>query len=77
VSKRTKFLLSIGVIAALVVGWQMVAFAALSGSNFEIDPDANLKLDGAPPLIDWGIVTEIRKADTTSGPTDESFGQGA
>jgi hypothetical protein len=77
VSKQTKFLLSIGVIAALVVGWQMVAFAALSGSNFEIDPDANLKLDGAPPLIDWGIVTEIRKADTTSGPTDESFGQGA
>ena len=45
-SKRTKFLLSIGVIAALVVGWQVVAFAAsLPGSDFEIDDNANLKLD--------------------------------
>jgi hypothetical protein len=25
----------------------------LSGSNFEIDVDANLKVDGSPPCIDW------------------------
>ena len=50
---------------------------ALSGSNFEIDADANLKVDGAAPALDWANVTEQRKADTTSGSTDESFGQGS
>jgi hypothetical protein len=73
VSKRTKFLLSIGVIAALVVGWQMVAFATLSGSNFEIDPDANLKLDGAPPLIDWGLLPRSARPTPPAGrPTSRS-----
>jgi len=50
---------------------------SLPGSNFEIDTDANLKVDDAAPSIDWGNVSEIRKQDTTSGPTDESFGQGS
>jgi uncharacterized surface anchored protein len=49
---------------------------SLPGSNFEIDTDANLKVDDPAPSIDWAGVTEIRKQDTTSGPTDESFGQG-
>lgn len=49
---------------------------SLPGSNFEIDTDANLKLDDASPSIDWASVTETRKADTPSGSTDESFGQG-
>jgi hypothetical protein len=48
----------------------------LSGSNFEIDTDANLKVDGASPAIDWANVTEMRRADTPSGSSDESFGQG-
>ncbi|MDT4899741.1 MAG: hypothetical protein QOJ78_671, partial [Pseudonocardiales bacterium] len=26
---------------------------ALSGSNFEIDADGNLKVDGSTPCIDW------------------------
>ncbi|HZB07519.1 MAG TPA: hypothetical protein VE525_00235 [Rubrobacter sp.] len=48
-SKRT-MLLMLSVIAALVVGWQVAAFAShglatLPGSNFEIDDNANLKLD--------------------------------
>jgi prealbumin domain-containing protein len=52
--------------------------SSLPGSNFEIDTDANLKVDGvSPPALDWANVAETRKADTTSGPTDESFGQGA
>jgi hypothetical protein len=50
---------------------------ALSGSNFEIDSDANLKVDGGATALDWANVTEQRKADTTSGSTDESFGQGS
>jgi Prealbumin-like fold domain len=49
---------------------------SLTGSNFEIDTDANIKVDDAAPSLDWANVTEVRKADTTSGPTDESFGQG-
>ena len=49
---------------------------SLAGSNFEIDSDANIKVDDAAPSKDWANVTEVRKADTTSGPTDESFGQG-
>jgi hypothetical protein len=50
---------------------------SLAGSNFEIDTDANLRVDDPAPSLDWANVTEIRKQDTTSGPTDESFGQGS
>jgi len=64
----------------------------LSGSNFEIDTDANLKVDGASPCIDWltgGAGTGLRppdpssgdqgvltKNDKPSGANDDSFGQG-
>jgi hypothetical protein len=48
---------------------------SLPGSNFEIDTDANLKVDDAGSQ-DWANVTEARKPDTASGPNDESFGQG-
>src|SRR5215207_1503056 len=48
---------------------------SLTGSNFEIDTDANLKVDDAGSL-DWANVAEVRKADTASGQNDESFGQG-
>jgi hypothetical protein len=50
---------------------------SLSGSNFEIDTDANLKQDDASPSIDWASVTEIRRQDLPSGGGDNSFGQGA
>jgi hypothetical protein len=64
--------------AALVPG---VAFAShpevsLPGSNFEIDTDANLKVDDPAPSIDWANVAETRKADKPTGATDDSFGQG-
>jgi hypothetical protein len=49
---------------------------SLSGSNFEIDTDANLKQDDPSPSIDWASVNEIRKQDTASGKADESFGNG-
>ena len=54
----------------------------LSGSNFEIDANANLKVDGSSPCIDWlngGANTALRivaKADKPSGSNDDSFGQG-
>lgn len=50
---------------------------SLSGSNFEIDDDANLKVDHVAPSLDWANVTEIRKPDLASGSGDDSFGQGA
>jgi hypothetical protein len=65
--------------AALVVVLPAAAShpeVSLPGSNFEIDTDANLKVDDPAPSIDWANVSEVRKQDTTSGPTDESFGQG-
>jgi len=49
---------------------------SLSGSNFEIDTDANLKLDDPAPSKDWASVTEDRKTDLATGQTDDSFGQG-
>src|SRR6266545_7185191 len=69
------------VVLGLVLAYVMPALAShsevsLAGSNFEIDSDANLRVDDPAPSLDWANVAEIRKADTTSGPTDESFGQG-
>src|SRR4029453_11234683 len=49
---------------------------SLPGSNFEIDTDANLKVDDPAPSIDWASVAEARKADQPSGANDDSFGQG-
>ena len=57
----------------------------LNGSNFEIDTDANLKVDGPADCIDWlagGSGTAFRagvlkKDDLPSGTTDNSFGQGS
>ncbi|SFY37328.1 hypothetical protein SAMN02787144_102133 [Streptomyces atratus] len=59
--------------------------SVLPGSNFEIDTDANLKVDGASPCIDWlsgGLGNSMRtgvlvKPDMPSGPNDDAFGQGA
>lgn len=49
---------------------------ALTGSSFEIDANANLKVD-AVGTIDWASVAEIRRADTATGQSDDSYGGGA
>jgi len=79
---RIRALLLVTVVLGLALAYIVPAAAShpevsLPGSNFEIDTDANLKVDDPAPSQDWANVTEIRKQDTTSGPTDESFGQGA
>src|SRR5918995_894312 len=51
--------------------------ASLPGSNFEIDNNANLKVDHAAPSIDWASVTESRKTDLASGQNDDSYAGGA
>jgi hypothetical protein len=76
-------LLMLSVIGALVVGWQVAAFAShglatLSGSNFEIDNSANLKLDDGAPFVDWGSLAqapnaEQRATDVATGQTDDSY----
>jgi uncharacterized repeat protein (TIGR01451 family) len=56
--------------------------SVLAGSNFEIDTNANLKVDGGGDCIDWladgsalrtGVLS---KNDTPTGTSDDSFGQG-
>ena len=54
--------------------------ASLAGSNFEIDVDANLKLDDASPSVDWkGLLhalptdPEKRALDAPTGRDDDSY----
>ena len=49
---------------------------SLTNSNFEIDTDANLRVDDAAPSLDWANVAEERQADEPTGATDDSFGMG-
>jgi hypothetical protein len=49
---------------------------SLDGSNFEIDTDANLKVDHVGAL-DWANVDETSQVDEPSGSGDDSFGQGS
>ena len=74
-----------GLIVGLIVGVMVVAVLpalaghstqGLDGSNFEIDVDANLKVDDDAPSIDWADVTHTRKDDAPSGQNDDSFGGG-
>ena len=82
-------LLALGAILALLVGWQVAAFAShpeasLAPSNFEIDSDANLKTDDPSPSVDWGPGPggsglahpngpEIRATDVATGQSDDSY----
>jgi hypothetical protein len=78
-ARRLWFGAMAAVLAALSIA--IVASAShpevsLPGSDFEIDTDANLKVDDPAPSIDWASVSEERKADVASGSGDDSFGQG-
>jgi hypothetical protein len=79
----------VGAMAAVLLIGMQSAFAShpevsLPGSDFEIDTDANLKVDDAAPSIDWASVpqggsaigSEVRQSDKPTGQTDDSFGQG-
>src|SRR6266545_5741993 len=76
--QRIVALIGVAALAALVAIPALASHpeASLPGSNFEIDTNANLKVDDPAPSIDWASVTEIRKADLDSGSGDDSFGQG-
>jgi hypothetical protein len=73
----------LGGTAMLIVGLALAApavashpEASLAGSNFEIDVDANLKVDDPAPSIDWASVTEIRATDKVNGTGDDSYSGG-
>lgn len=53
---------------------------SLAGSNFEIDTDANLRVDDPPPSIDWLEGSSLRVTptqDVPSGGGDNAFGNGS
>lgn len=80
----------VGTLAMAMIAFVGIASAnpsctnSLVNSDFEIDPSANLKVDGATLCIDWlagGSGSNLRlgvfaKADKPSGAGDDSFGQG-
>jgi hypothetical protein len=57
-----------GVILALVVGVGVAFAASLPGSNFEIDTDANLKVDNPAPSIDWAGIPQGTSAYRRAPP---------
>jgi hypothetical protein len=77
VSKRTKFILGIGVIAALVIGWQVAAFAVHDTGAFELD--GNATNDAAVSGDDWDNVchqvlgTDCSTTANTNGATATSW----
>jgi hypothetical protein len=78
---RIRALLLVTVALGMLLAYVLPASAShpevsLDGSNFEIDTDANLKVDDPAPSIDWAGVAEKRQADKPSGAGDDSLGQG-
>jgi Prealbumin-like fold domain len=74
-------LLLITVVLGLVLAYVLPASAShpeasLPGSNFEIDTNANLKVDDPAPSIDWASVSEARKTDLATGANDDSYAGG-
>ena len=79
-SRLTAITLALVLVASVVATVPALAShpeASLAGSNFELDTDANLKLNDASPSIDWSTVSEIRRADAPTGRNDDSYAGGA
>jgi hypothetical protein len=82
ITKKRRAIVAVGALIA-TAGTAMVTTSGasaiqLTGSEFEIDDDANLILNANNPgTIDWATVNEVRQADKPTGAGDDSFGQGA
>jgi hypothetical protein len=76
-TRRRWYTVTAAVLLASVVVFVIGAVGASlpPDSKFEIDTDANLIVNTAGNL-DWANVTQIRQADTPSGASDNSFGNG-
>ncbi len=75
--RRIALLATLTTIAAGLVFVIAASTASLPGSNFEIDANANLKVDGAASAVDWASVAENRQADLPTGSTDDSYQGGS
>jgi len=67
---------SLSLVAVAMVASPAIAshpLATLDGSNFEIDDDANLRVDDPAPSVDWANVDEIRAVDAPTGRDDDSY----
>lgn len=73
--------LAVALITSLIAIMPALAahpLASLTGSNFEIDENANLKLDDGAPKVDWGSLAhpngpELRATDLATGQNDNSY----
>lgn len=79
---KERWIALIAIVAGLtlVVGGLALAShpeASLLGSNFEIDDDANLKVDDASPSIDWANAGVTPINDFATGRNDNSYAGGA
>jgi hypothetical protein len=80
---RIRTILAVLVTTVLVISVTGTALAShpeasLPGSNFEIDDNANLKLDDPSPSVDWGSLAhpdgpELRATDKPTGQNDDSY----
>jgi hypothetical protein len=75
-------LIAIGVaillVSSVIQASAVHGLATLSGSNFEIDNDANLKNDDGAPFVDWADLAhpdgpELRATDAATGQNDDSY----
>ena len=81
--RRRGFVAFWTLVASMGIGLMLVLPAAashpeasLAGSNFEIDANANLKVDDPAPSIDWASASEARKNDLATGTNDDSYAGG-
>ena len=72
--------------SAISLACPAVGASLLTGSNLEIDTNANLKTEGTSPCTDWNAVINppgagtgpaVVKSDTLSGGGDDSFTNGS
>ena len=84
VSKRRRIIAALSALCLALLGLLYAGSAtashpesSLQGSNFEIDTDANLKVDDpAPPSLDWANVSDDRQTDKVNGTGDNSYAGG-
>jgi hypothetical protein len=89
VSKRRRIIAAVSAVCLAMLGLLVTGSAtashpeaSLAGSNFEIDVDANLKVDDAAPSTDWaaipntGVPNEVRATDAVNGTGDDSYAGG-
>jgi hypothetical protein len=72
------FVSAIAILLSVVPAYASHPEASLAGSNFEIDDNANLKLDDPAPSLDWGSLAhpsgpELRETDAPTGQNDDSY----